>query len=619
MASENAQANRIGRLVTPLGGDALVLVSLTGFEAMDDLFEFTVNALASPDIPVDTDRLLGRHCSIALTTITGSERWFDGIVTAVSPLGASPDGGQGFRIELRPWLWFLSMRSRSRIFHNLSPPQIIEQVLAEYSDLGSPLQESRLSETYPALEYTVQYRESDLDFVRRIAEEYGISFHFEMDEGNHCLVLSDHSNAFQTIPDGTRPFRPVEGQMRAEIEHFEEWVERRQITPGAVRLGDYDFKRPRADLTVEQAMPAGHENAGFEMTDHPGRYVEAEAGRLLVRRRLDGFRTGAVRVEATGDVLSLAPGHKVEVTEHAEADRNGSYVGAGCWHSFSAESYRSGEGGGFSYQGRYELVSSHAPLAPRLRTPRARVAGPLTATVIGTGEIDTDEFGRILVRFHWDEDAAGSMRCRVAQSWAGNRWGTQFIPRVGMEVVVEFLDGDPDRPLVTGAVYNGANPPPFGLPADKTISGWKSYSSPGGKGYNRFSFEDRAGAEAVDLHAQKDLRIKVLNDERREIGQNRSEELGGSDSLKITGSRQARIEGEDSLKVAGKITIASETAIRLEVGQSFIEIDGMSITLSAANIKLDARMDLSTAAGLTASHTASGPMTIRGVMVLINS
>jgi type VI secretion system secreted protein VgrG len=627
MAPINSQRTRAGRLKTPLPEDALALLEFSGTEAVNDLFSFTLRAL-SEDGSVDFDQLLGKRMNVAIKTIEGTPRYFDGIVTAAAYLGRD-DEGHVYEFEISPWLWLLGRRRNSRIFHERTVAEIIAEVVAGHGGLPCASDtEYRLSGAFPMLEYTVQYRESDLDFLRRLMEEFGISFHFEMEEERHILVLSNSSDGFSKVPGRTRPYRAVSRQHRATAEHFQDWKAQRRVTTGVVRLTDYDFKNPTTNMEVTEAKPLGYDHADLESYDYPGRYAAPGDGRDLAKRRIEGQRAQDSAVDAGGDVVSLGAGHKVDLTGHSDEAVNVEYLCTRAHHHYRTEGYRSGLGGPGEegYRGRYRLLRTDAPFAPPLVTPRAQVQGPQTGVVIGSGEIDCDEFGRILVMFHWDSDRAGSMRCRVAQSWSGNAWGSIYIPRVGMEVVVEFLEGDPDRPLVTGAVYNARNMPPFDLPGDKTISGVKSYSTPGGGGYNSLTFEDKSGSEVIDMHAQKDLTVLVENNETREVKVNHASTIGGTSSVEVTGdatmtvksNRSSDISGTETVTADKDITIDSQTKITLVCGASTIEMTPAKITISSPEVDISGTAKLKTFGGTNADHTAGGPMTIAALVVKIN-
>lgn len=529
MSLRFGQSDRVGKLTTSIGPDALVLLRFDGADHLNDLFEFRVAALAA-DGAVDFDKLIGTHATVEIEGREGT-RVFDGIVTQARWAGVS-ENGHRYDLVLRPWLWLAGRRKNQKIFHEKTVVQILQQIFAEYSTLGDPAVEIKLSEDYPILEYTVQYRESDLNFVRRQMERHGISFHFRHDKGSHTLVLTDDVLSHGLI--GQRPFRNYDGHHQAEGEHFWEWSPERNLTTGAVRLIDYNFKSPAAVMEVNRMGDAGYALGQLESYEYPGDYLDEGAGRNSARLRVNQERGGDRRNRAVGDVLSLGAGMVFELTGDPVPGTGERYLCLSANYNFVSEAYGSGavESDGYSFSGSYTLMPDTAPMAAPRRIPAPVVEGPQTAVVVGDGEIDCDEFGRILVRFHWDLEDARSMRCRVAQNWAGNGLGGVVIPRVGMEVVVDFIDGSPDKPIVTGCVVNGSNGNIYGLPASKTKSGFKTKTHEG-SGFNELSFEDANGAEKIFLHAQKDMeRIIKDNDSTFVEGGNRSVTVQTGDETK---------------------------------------------------------------------------------------
>lgn len=523
------QTDRLGRLTTALGPDALVLLRFDGTDYMNELFDYRVEALA-PTGDIDFDQLIGTHASVELSG-RGGLRVFDGIVTQVRWVGAG-ENGHRYDLQLRPWAWLAGRRRNQRIFHNKTVVQIVSEIFADYASLGDPALKVELSESYPVLEYIVQFRESDLNFVRRLLERHGISFHFRHGAGNHTLVLTDDVLSHESI--GQRPYKSYDGHHQSPEEHFWDWSEERNLTTGAVRLIDYNFKAPTAAMEVDRLGDARHAFGQLESYEYPGDYLDEAGGKVLAGVRMKQERGQDNRVRAVGDVVAMGAGHTVTLGGDPVPGTGKSYLCLAAHYHFVSEAYGSGGQGsdGYSFTGNYTLTPDSAPMAPPKRTPAPVVEGPQTAMVVGDGEIDCDEFGRILVRFHWDLHDARSMRCRVAQNWAGNGLGGVVIPRIGMEVVVDFIDGSPDKPIVTGCVVNGKNGNIYGLPASKTKSGFKTKTHEG-SGFNEFSFEDANGAEKIFLHAQKDMeRFIKDNDSTTVESGNRSIAVQSGDESK---------------------------------------------------------------------------------------
>ncbi|MDD7973731.1 type VI secretion system Vgr family protein, partial [Roseinatronobacter alkalisoli] len=406
------------------------------------------------------------------------------------------------------------------------------------------------SAEYPELEYTVQFRESDMEFATRLMERHGISYHFRHEAGAHSMVLTDCVDVHDSI--GRRDFHASETNHRFDEEHFWTWQPARRITTGAVRLVDYNFKTPMAAMEVDRMGDATHDQGQIESFDWPGDYPDQGRGRVVAQLRSDAERGQDRRFEAEGDVLSLGAGARVTLAGDPVPGSGAEYLCLVASHSYTSDNYGTGgtRGDDLAYRGRYVLMPGTAPMLPERKTPLADVRGPQTAMVVGAEgeEIDCDEYGRILVRFHWDLDKANSMRCRVSQNWAGNGWGGMVIPRVGMEVVVEFLDGDPDQPLVTGCVYNGRNKVPYELPEHKTRSTFKTDTHQG-TGFNELRFEDEKGREEIFVHAEKDMNIEVQNDRSKRVERHQHEVIGADKSIEVGGDHDETISGNMSIAV----------------------------------------------------------------------
>ncbi len=523
------QVERLGRLTTALGADVLALLRFDGSDHLNDLFEYRVEALSTRD-DLDFDALVGTHATVEIEA-HDEMRPFDGIVTSARWAGVG-ENGHRYDLTLRPWFWLAGKRRNQRIFHDKTVVEILQELLSDYSALGEPALDIQLGQSYPKLEYTVQYRESDLEFARRQMERHGISFHFRHAVGSHTLVLTDDVLAHDEI--GARPFKRYDGHHQYEQEHFWDWAPERNLTVGAIRQTDYNFKRPDQAMETEALGDAEYAEGQIESFDYPGDYLEQGIGRIVSSLRTAQERGADRRNRAIGDCVSLGAGLRLTLSGDHVPGTGESYICLSATHHFVSEAYGSGgqDSDGYAFTGRYVLMPDTAPMAPPRRTRIPTVQGPQTAEVVGEGEIDCDEYGRILVKFHWDLHEQYSMRCRVSQNWAGNGWGGMVIPRIGMEVVVEFLEGDPDKPLVTGCVYNGKNAVPYDLPASKTVSTFKSDTHQG-SGYNEFRFEDQAGREEVFMHAQKDHNTIIENDESHSIGHDRSKSVGNDQSEAI--------------------------------------------------------------------------------------
>ncbi|KIC37060.1 type VI secretion system Vgr family protein [Leisingera sp. ANG-M7] len=551
------QDARLGRLKTVLGPEALVLMRFDGTEALNGLFDYSVEALATRD-DLDFDVLLGTHATV---TIAGAEgpALFDGIITEARWKGPGENGWR-YDLRLRPWFWLAGKRRNQRIFHNKTVVEILQELLADYGHLGNPHLETALSNDYPELEYTVQYRESDLDFARRLMERFGISFHIRHQEASHTLVLTDDVLNHAEIP--SRPYYGAAQNQGATGEHFWAWGPERRLTTGATRLTDYNFKTPMAAMESDRIGDAQYAEGQLEAYDYPGDYPDLGRGKTVAQLRCEEERGQDARQFASGDITGLRPGGVVPLGGGDAVPGDGAkHLCLWARYSFVSQSYGSNREGALAdrpFTADYRLMPVTAPMVPPRVTPVPVVQGPQTAVVVGEGEIDCDEHGRILVHFHWDLEKAHSMRCRVSQNWASQGWGGMVIPRIGMEVVVEFLEGDPDKPLVTGCVYNGRNKPPYPLPQNKTKSVFKTDTHKG-SGFNELTFEDERDQEKIYMHGQKDQEIVIENDRSKTIGRDENNAIGrdrtqsvGQDETLSVGRDQRETVGQDVLYKVGR-------------------------------------------------------------------
>jgi type VI secretion system secreted protein VgrG len=602
MAPKPTQEFRNASLATPLGKDELVISRFDGQEGLSELFEFRIEALRSFDKGnVNFDAAIGQNCCISIENYDGSKRNFNGVLVETQWLGTQDNVYLGYRLVLRPWLWLLSRVADCRIFDEKNIPDIIKAIFGKH---GFAKFADRLSGNYPVLEYCVQYRETDLNFVCRLMEEAGIYYFFEHSEGEHTLVLADAKSSHKPKQGGAKLiYRPLTDTDRHKQEHLHMWFACRRLSSGKVVLNDYDYMKPNASLLSEKEGGGSYQNSKLEIFDHPGRFEDKGLGQAYAKIRLEAEQAADRRCQAAGDALSVCPGGLVQLAEHPDGGQNGEYVITRASHSFISNRYvtSSRQEQGATYSGQYEFLPSSIQFRCPQLTPKPRIYGSQTAKVAGKGEIDVDEHGRIIVHFFWDREKKNSRRVRIAQVWSGKAWGGIVIPRVGMEAVVEFIDGDPDRPLVTGTVYNGENKVPYTLQADKTIAGVKSNSSEGGGGYNEFVFDDKKGSELIRMHGQKDLEAKIENDERWDtkrdvsvkIGNNRTENIGST------------------------WTVEAGSKIEFKVGSTKIVMDQMSITMESNFITIKAQTMLDAKALMT-NVTGNAMLTLKGGVIFIN-
>jgi type VI secretion system secreted protein VgrG len=617
MDSTFKQSTRIAKLDTPFGTDTLVLARFRGSEGLGELFEFHIDAISEhPD--VDLDQGIGKHCSVTFTTF-GKERVFDGILVEAEWHGKNVHEYNEYALVLRPWLWQLAHATDCRIFQHQTAPKIIKQVFQDrgFMDFRDDLQES-----YPELEYCVQYRESDLDFVKRLMEHHGIYYYFEHSAGKHTLVLADASSCHKSIPNlSSLPFNAHAGSGYEDRESVTTWVQHRRFRTGKVQYRDYDYLKPTDQLIGDATGSARYTKSDLEVYDYPGKYKERKDGENYARVHLQAEQCLDERRRATGYAACLFPGGLVSLAKHPKSSENKDHLVVWCSHTISVEHYRSGgRTAEKAYSGYYEFLPKERQFRMPLLTPKPKIYGVQTAVVTGKKgeEIHVDEHGRIFVQFHWDrkgkKDEHSSCPIRVAQVWSGKKWGSQFIPRIGMEVVVEFLEGDPDRPLVVGTVYNRDYKHPYDLPANKTQSGIRSDSSKAGKGYNQLMFEDASGSEEIQLHAQKDYKVTVLDTEVRDIGERFTGKTAGG------AARTTKVlRGDDELEiVAGSQTVKISMKQNTSVGISQATTVGCNITITCGASVITMTPASIQMQSPVISINAIGPLTITGSPVMIS-
>jgi type VI secretion system secreted protein VgrG len=619
------QDKRLAQLKTPLGKDVLVLSSFVAAEGLSELFEFNVETLSDRE-NINFDDAIGRACTIKQTTYENKVRYYNGILTATRRVGRSGELYH-YNLVLRPWLWLLGRKADCRIFLDKDVKEIISDVLrkAGFADF-----EFRTTGNFPKIPYCVQYRETDLAFCSRMMEHWGIYYFFEHTDGKHTLIMADSRTSHKSIPDLPKlPYMQRPAGVNRGGQHVHSWVSDRSLRTGKVHFNDYDYLQPRKDLKAPKESQEKYAHAKLEIYDYHHKYDEKDKGENHAQFRLEAEQASDHRRRIHGDAASIYPGGLVTVERHPTTSENQQYLIVGARHMYSSQDYRSAGGGsGGTYSGSYEILPSSRPYRSLPTTPKPRIYGIQTAKVVGKKgeegeEISTDEHGRIWVQFHWDREPQKSCPVRVAQTWAGKQWGAIFLPRIGMEVVVDFLEGDPDRPLVTGCVYNGDNKVPYDLPANKTMTGWKSDSSRHNGGYNEFVFDDKRDQEKIRMHAERDYEVTVKNAETRTIGESFTPPQGSS-SRQTTiknGDDQLTIEmGNQTITVAQVISTSADVSITLRVGQSTVSITPGSISLFSPVINITAESAVNIMAGtinagavLNTPELNAGAATVSGI------
>ncbi|MCC4586505.1 type VI secretion system tip protein VgrG [Xanthomonas sp. NCPPB 1067] len=554
---------------TPVG-DQLQFRQLKGEEAISQLFRFDIDLL-SDSKGIDPKALLGKNATVVVETQGGGVRHLDGIVTRFGMQGED-HRYYAYRLELSPWLWLATRKSDFKIFQGKTAPEIIEQVLGKY---GYPM-EKRLTRSYRTWDYCVQYNETDYQFVSRLMEHEGIYYFHQHNAGQHTLTLADDIVASHSPLPGAAviPFYPPEKAAVADKENIHAWQLSQSIHSGRHYNDDYDFTKPRADLSNMRQTPPGHAHDSYEMYEWPGGYTDFGDGEAYARVRLQESLTGHSIVRGQSRHRALAPGYTFTLENYPREDQNQQYLLTSLEYHFKENPQVSaaapGPKGTPQEEGSFQKFTLQAqpttlPYTPARTTPKPKTTGPQTAVVVGPPgeEIWPDQYGRVKVQFHWDRvgamDENSSCWVRVSSSWAGSGFGAMFIPRIGHEVVVDFLNGDPDYPIITGCVYNANNMPPWSLPGNATQSGIKTKSSKGGAfgdglkngagDANAIRFEDKAGAEQLWLHAQKDQLSEVENDEDRWIGHDLRTVVDHDETRTVHHDRVTTIDNDETQTV----------------------------------------------------------------------
>lgn len=534
------QEGRPLTVTTPLGKDVLLLARLQGHEAVSQLFNFQLDLIAEADSRIAFDRIVGQNVAVEMHLANGEERWFHGLVKRFSQ-GAREHSFVHFRAELVPRFWLLAKRVRSRIFQHLSTPDILQQVLS-----GLDVSYEMLGTYYPR-DYCVQYRESDFNFASRLMEEEGIYYFFKHAEGSHQMVVTDMAGRHPSVPGQNKvTYEEASGGLREDM-RIRAWEKAQELRSGEYTLRDHCFQLPANHLEAKEktldSVAVGkvtHRlriggNDQLEIYDYPGGYAQRfdavdrsggarpedlkhilEDRDRTVRVRMEQEEAASLEIGGAGDCGNFVAGHTFTLERHFDAD--GEYLLTRVEHDARQSGYESGEKPAFNYENRFTCMPAGLRYRPRCVTPKPVIAGVQTATVAGppSEEIFCDKYGRVKVLFHWDrggkKDGDSSCWLRVAQVWAGKRWGAFFWPRVGHEVVVAFEEGDPDQPLIVGSVYNAENMPPLALPWTNMLCGIKSASLRGraNENFNSIVFVDLKGKEHLAIQSERHM---VLNAE----------------------------------------------------------------------------------------------------------
>lgn len=697
--SEITQENRILELETPLGKDVLLITELSGSETLSSIFRFEIKAFSEKE-KVAPEDIIGKRAGVVLRLPSGEQRFFHGMVSRFGHTGQDHRTNH-YQMQIVPWSWLLTRTTDCRIFQDKTVPEIIKTV---FEDLKKDFPilvnyEDKTTEgRHRKLDYCVQYRETDLDFVSRLMEEEGIFYFFKHERNKHTLIFADSSSAFLSCKPGKKVVfksdekedkfldealryifdnlvkggaqvaknvlkptiktvlaglgwlpgvsdaidKGVDGAVDGIVGGLEKllfgdetpplqegikvWREKDELQSGKSTLRDYHFEMPSKSFEVENpsVINVGN-NSKLERYDHPGRYafrfnkpgerlgeVEPE-GRKLVDIRMQEKECQYRIIEGMSREGAFTAGHDFDLDEHPRKEFNGRYILNSVKHLVTQGDYfsQSAKDGG-PYRNEFTCMPIKTQFRPPRKTFKPSIKGPQTAEVVGPSgeEIWVDKYGRVKVQFHWDREGKKNERSscwlRVAQLWAGKQWGAIFIPRIGQEVIVDFLEGDPDQPIVVGSVYNAEQMPPYELPANKTQTGIKTRSSLNGtaENFNELRFEDKKGEEEVYLHAERNLTTEVEADESRTVGGGRTTSIGGDDSLTVGRNRSATIAAKDDETVGSNQTVTIGASQSISVGATISITAGGTVTITAPMITLNA-----------GAVTISGVLTVGGSIV----
>jgi type VI secretion system secreted protein VgrG len=616
--STYTQEGGLFKIDTPLGEDVLLLRGFRGTEGISRLFRFELDLL-SENPSISFPDIIGKNVTISLKQPDQSYRYINGIISRFAQ-EATEELFTAYTAEMVPWLWLLTRNADCLIFKKKAVPDIVTQV---FSDLGFNDYTNTLQSSYEPREYCSQYRESSFNFVSRLMEWEGIFYFFKHEQGRHTLVMADSPTAHSPCPgQSSAGYVTVSGGPQEDV--ITGWRIEQELHAGKYSQQHFNFQTPTTNLMTSE--PTVHEvggNSKLEVYDYPGEHLTKSAGDSMARIRMQEIEAGHLVMHGASQCRMFISGYKFTLEEHPRKDMNTDYVLTEIEHTAFTDAYgtqRSPEGE--SYSNTFSCIPLSIPFRPARVTPLPRLHSLQTATVIGPAgaEINTDQFDRVQIDTPWDRTGIGTAWCRVAQQWAGNGYGALFIPRVGMEVYVDFEDGDPDHPVVVGCVYNGANSTPWALPGQMTRSGWLTHSTPGGGDgdFNMLVFDDAIGDELISVRARKDMLVNIDNDDTLNVGHDQEITITGNRSVVIEntdddlminkGDRNVYIlngntrvnvaEGKYVLTAGKSIELSADKFIQLSVGQSSITLDPSGVTIKGLKIKIQGNTNVTVQGGL---------------------
>ncbi|HFN5908289.1 type VI secretion system Vgr family protein [Escherichia coli] len=565
----------------------LLFASLGGTETVGELFTYSIK-LKTPDIlnlgyvspaaNLQLKPMVGKDLCVNIELDGGGKRYISGLVTA-----ARVAGHQGrsvvYELRLEPWLKILTHTSDYKAFQNKNVVEILDEVLDEYP---WPV-EKRLVENYPTRAWQVQYGETDFDFIQRLMQEWGIYWWFEHSENSHTLVLADAINVHKACADSPLVCYYQKG-LKLDKEFIHTITANESLRSGQWVLNDFDFMKPRSLLKSTVANPRETGLAEYEHYEWPGDYFTKSEGEMLTRIRMEEQRSPGSRVQGSGNIRTLMTGFTFTLENYPTAEVNREYLLVQTTLFIQDNAQHSGQEQHFSYSTSFELHPTSEVYRPQRTLSKPHTKGPQSAIVTGPAgqEIWTDKYGRVKVQFGWDRygknDENSSCWVRVSYPWAGKGFGGIQIPRIGQEVLVDFKNGDPDLPIIVGRTYNQDTMPPWGLPGAATQSGFYSHTIGGGPtNANALRFEDKPGGEEVWLHAEKDQRIEVNNNESHWVGNNRLKVIDKTETAIIGEERSLTVQMDDTSLAGQNKTIQAVQNLRLAAGDSIILSCGNTI------------------------------------------
>jgi type VI secretion system secreted protein VgrG len=590
-----SQDNRLIAITTPLGNDVLLLSDFHATEGISQLFQIELSMI-SENHAIAFEDVIGENVTISVVLANEDKRYFNGIVAKFSQgRGGGDEGGDPrfsvYWATVVPWTWLLTRTTDCRIFQKMTGPEIVEKV---FTDNGFRDYSLKLQGNYSKRDFCVQYQETDFNFISRIMEEEGIYYFFEHEDGMHTMVLADASAEHKPCPHQKKAFYQLSGDAVLDEDVIQAFEKTMEIKPVHYTHNDYNFEIPSSDLKVN--IPGKHILGSVErgIYDYPGLYGKRDEGDRLARIRIEEQEAGVTSNRGKSNCRAFASGYRFSLAGFYRKDMNNKdYV-------LTALEHRASQGwddrAELSYANSFSCIPYDIPFRPPRTTERPFVRGSQTAVVVGPAgeEIYTDEHGRVKVQFHWDREGKknenSSFWIRVSQIWAGAGWGGIFIPRIGQEVIVEFLEGNPDRPIITGRVYNAHQPPPYELPANATQSGVKTRSSKGGSAdnYNEIRFEDKKGSEQILVHAEKDMDITIEANENRDVGGDRKVHVSGhfTENIDSGETRTVLAGSEETISGGAQQSISGGMRQSITSGMKQSIEGGMKQTITAGETRM---------------------------------